>query len=86
MTEIIAEQRLDVGEDRRIAGRVQAMASVVQPDAVVQEAAGIAAEHILLLDERDAPLLPTSNLERRAAARGAASQHDDMWIAQAQTE
>ena len=74
--EIACEEHPDVGKDCRIARRVQAMTSIVQSLAVHVEAAGIAADRMLTLDNGYTSTVEPSELVRRSDACRPGSEND----------
>src|SRR4029079_7829714 len=76
--EIVAEEALDVLEDVRRRGVVQAMAPVVEPLARPLEAPRVPAHDPSALDSRDARPPKAAQLIRRAAPRRAAAEDHDV--------
>lgn len=74
--EIACEEHPDVGKDCWIARGVQAMTSIVQSLAVHVEAAGIAADGRLPLDNGHACAVEPSELVRRSNACRPGSEND----------
>ena len=71
------DQRLNVGKNRRIAGRVQAMAAVIQTLPARVEASSIATHDGLLLDYRHTRSIFSAKAVRRShTGRTRAEDHD----------
>jgi hypothetical protein len=75
--QIPLQKALYVRKDRRVTGRVQSMATVVQPLPSPLEAASIAADHGLLLDQRHSGATEPAQLVSRSNPGRASTQHDD---------
>ena len=74
--EIASQEHPDVGENCWIARRVQAMTSIVESLAVHVEAAGIAADGMLTLDNGHTCTVKPSELVRRSNACRPGSEND----------
>jgi hypothetical protein len=75
--EVGTEQRADVGEDRGVGRRMQAVAAVVEPLAAEFERARVAAVVRAGLEQRRGPELAARELARGSdAGRAAAEDHD----------
>ena len=77
--EIASEQRLEIGEDRRVRVRVQPMAPVIDANTGDLETRSESADPGFSFEHRDRP---TGSGERacRAEARGSRAKHDDIDI------
>src|ERR1700693_3042027 len=75
---IVAEQRAQVAQNGRVAGRMQAMAAEIDAQAFEVEAAGGAAASLALLEDGDARQAALGHLPRRAHAGGARAQNDQV--------
>src|SRR5262249_22650956 len=76
--QVPAKHRPDVRQYGGIAGWGQPVAAVVQSLAVPRKAARVPAQNLLLLEQRDASTVETTELERCADPRRAASQDGDV--------
>ena len=72
--EIVTEELPDVRQNHRVAGRMQPVAAVVDVDSGVEETAGVAANHRILLDQRHLGPLLAPQLERGSAAGGTTAE------------
>ena len=78
IAEVVAQHLLDVSENIRRHGVVQTVAAEVQPLTAPLERARVAADHVLLFNERDRRLSGAAQLIGGTAASWTAAEHRDV--------
>src|SRR5512144_1060762 len=80
LEQLLRHEHADLRQDLGVAGRVQAVAAEVEPVAVPVEAAGVAADGRLLLDQRDGSPPELVEAVGRPGSGGPRAEHEHVGL------